>query len=576
MTDSQAKTCQNCQNQFTIEPDDFAFYGRVKVPSPQFCPDCRQQRRMTWRNDYNFFLRYCALCNNRVLSVYSPDKPMPVYCPKCWWGDGWDAREYERDLDTHKPFFQQFKELSDRVPALAILNDDGIASVNCQYTNYFALGKNCYMVINSWKVEECMYSVCLVGAKNVIDSAVILEGGEDLYHAINVEASFRSRYVFNSVGLMNCAFCFDCRNCSDCFMSVGLRSKQYCFQNKQYSKEEYVKILENYALHTWSGAERARRGFEEFILRYPRKYANIINSVNCSGDYLVNSKNSKHCYITVRAEDSKYFERGDTIRDSYDCLSGGEQELCYDSINPDNSYRALFTSYCHKDNDVLYSDSCQSSEHLFGCVGLKSAKYCILNKQYTKKEYDELVPQLIAEMKKRSEYGEFFPASLSPFCYNESVAQDEFPLSREQVVKMGLRWQENFAKTEGKETVATIPDDINEVGDVILRDVLACLSCRRNYRITEQELGFYRHHQIPIPRSCFFCRLNQLYKERGPVHLWMRTCQCSGIRSENGAYENTVPHFHDAGHCPNSFETSYAPDRPEIVYCETCYQAEVA
>ncbi len=27
--------------------------------------------------------------------------------------------------------------------------------------------------------------------------------------------------------------------------------------------------------------------------------------------------------------------------------------------------------------------------------------------------------------------------------------------------------------------------------------------------------------------------------------------------------------------CQNEFETSYAPDRPEIVYCERCYQQEV-
>ena len=569
------RQCQNCKQRFTIEPEDFKFYEKINVPPPTFCPDCRQQRRMTWRNDYNFYKRECALCNNKILSIYSGDKPAPVYCPKCWWGDKWDARDFGKSVDINKPFFPQFKELLDRVPALAILNDDGIASVNCQYTNYFALGKNCYMVINSWKVEECMYSVCLVGAKNAVDCAVILGGGEHLYHAINADISSRSRYIFNSVGLLDCAYCYDCRNCSECFMSIGLRNKRHCFKNRQCTKEEYEKILKEYALNTWSGSEKARKEFWEFILRYPRKYANIINSVNCSGDYLVNSKNTKHCYIAVRVENSKYFERGDTIRDSYDCLSGGEQELCYDSINPDNSYRALFTGYCHKDNDVLYSDSCQSSEHLFGCVGLKNAKYCILNKEYSKEEYERIVPELMEKMKERGEYGEFFPAALSPFRYNESVAQDEFPLSKDRVLAAGLRWQENFTKTEGKETLLDVPDDINEVTDKILQDVLVCASCKRNYRITAEELRFYRQNQVPIPRNCFFCRLTELYKERGPVHLWMRKCQCAGGKSGNGVYQNTAPHFHGAGKCPNEFETSYSPERKEIVYCESCYNSEI-
>jgi len=53
-------------------------------------------------------------------------------------------------------------------------------------------------------------------------------------------------------------------------------------------------------------------------------------------------------------------------------------------------------------------------------------------------------------------------------------------------------------------------------------------------------------------------------------------CQCAGTKAESGAYQNQDKHSHGEDHCPNKFETTYAPDRPEIVYCEQCYQAEVA
>jgi hypothetical protein len=266
----------------------------------------------------------------------------------------------------------------------------------------------------------------------------------------------------------------------------------------------------------------------------------------------------------VRVENSKYFERGDTIKDSYDCLSGGEQELCYESINPDNSYNASFTIYCHKNSNVFYSDSCQSSENLFGCVGLKKAKYCILNKQYSKEAYESIVPKIIEYMKKTGEWGEFFSSKFSPFCYNESVAQDEFPLSKEEAYKNGFSWQESFTKTEGKETSKEIPDNIEDVDASIINEILACRLCGRNYKITENELNFYKKNSIPLPHECFFCRLNELYKERGPVKLWHRQCICD---KEN--------HFHGAGKCEVEFETSYAPERLEIVYCEKCYQQEV-
>ncbi len=552
---SETKQCQNCKTDFTIELEDFNFYKKIDVPPPTFCPECRQQRRMTWRNDFNFFPRKCDLCGEKMLSLYSEDKSFKILCPKCWWGDGWDSREFSQEVNFNEPFFAQFKRISEKVPMLGILNDNNIASVNCDYTNYFALGKNCYMVINSWKVENCMYSMCLVSTKESVDCAVLLNGGENLYHAIYVDNSSRSRYVFNSSALLDCAFCFDCKGCTSCFMCFGLRNKSYCFKNKQYTRDEYKKTLEEYKLNSWSGVEKAKKDYKEFLLKIPHRYASINNCINCTGEYLTNSKNSKNCYITVRAENSKYFERGDTIKDSYDCLSGGEQELCYESINPDNSYNALFTTYCHKSSNVYYSDSCQSSENLFGCVGLKKARYCIFNRQYSKEEYNLLVSEIIEHMKKTGEWGEFFPSSFSPFCYNESVAQDEFPLLKYNAIKNGLSWQNSFTKTEGRETLKEIPDSINEIDNSIVNEILECRLCKRNYKIIQNELNFYKKNSIPIPRECFFCRLGELYKERGPVKLWHRKCMKTG--------------------CQNEFETSYAPERPEIIYCESCYNKEV-
>jgi len=64
---------------------------------------------------------------------------------------------------------------------------------------------------------------------------------------------------------------------------------------------------------------------------------------------------------------------------------------------------------------------------------LNTAKYCILNKQYTKEEYEKLMPKIIEYMEKTEEWGEFFPASLSPFGYNETIAMEYFPLTREEV-----------------------------------------------------------------------------------------------------------------------------------------------
>ena len=97
----------------------------------------------------------------------------------------------------------------------------------------------------------------------------------------------------------------------------------------------------------------------------------------------------------------------------------------------------------------MYIDNCYNSEHLFGCVGLRNKKYCILNKQYTQEEYEKIVPQIITHMQTTtakdgagSERGEFFDPQLSPFGYNETVANEYYPLSKEQAIARGYHRQE--------------------------------------------------------------------------------------------------------------------------------------
>ena len=80
---------------------------------------------------------------------------------------------------------------------------------------------------------------------------------------------------------------------------------------------------------------------------------------------------------------------------------------------------------------------------------------------------------------------------------------------------------------------------------------------------------------LPLPRLCANCRYYERTAHRNPMKLWHRKCTCSGTQSEKEIYKNTVAHTHGSAPCPVEFETSYAPERSEIVYCEQCYNAEI-
>ncbi len=571
---SETRNCQNCKQDFIIEPDDFSFYEKIKVPPPTFCPGCRSQRRLSWRNDTSLYNSKCYLCGKSVVTLYSAESGVIVYCNKCWWSDKWDAMDYGQDYDFSRPFFSQYKDFILKVPHIALINDNDVGSINCEYTQDFSFAKNCYMVFIAWKIENVMYSYYLINGKDMVDCMNVMANSQWLYECIQPEECYEVKYSHFAISCMNSQFLYDCRSCSDCFMCSGLRNQKYCFKNKQYSKEEYEKILSSYRLDTFSGVERAQAEFDEFILNTPRKYANILKSVNSTGDLLKNAKNSKFCFNVQSPEDSKWIDNADSPRDCYDLATGGELSMCYEGITCDHSNNNLFGIFSWKNEDVYYTQHCHSSKSLFGCVGLRSKKYCIFNKQYSKEEYEELVSKIIKHMNDMPyvdkngcdyRYGEFYPSELSYFGYNESVASGRYPLDKTDALHRNFNWQENIQRTIGKETlkIENIPDSIKDIYESILDEVLACIECSRNYKIVSSELEFYKKMNIPIPRRCFYCRNDNRIKRRNPFKLWHRECMCDKDNHEH------------VGKCEIEFETSYAPDRPEIVYCEKCYQQEV-
>ena len=180
--------------------------------------------------------------------------------------------------------------------------------------------------------------------------------------------------------------------------------------------------------------------------------------------------------------------------------------------------------------------------------------------------------------------GEFFPVELSPVAYNESMAQEYFPLNKEQALAEGYKWRDagerSYQVTLKPEDV---PDHILDVKDSITEEGVGCAHrgkcdqlCVTAFRITKDELGFYRKTGLPLPRLCHNCRTFERLKQRTGLQLYARTCECGGGTSRNEIYQNTSSHFHGETLCPNTFETTYSSNRKEIVYCEQCYQAEVA
>jgi hypothetical protein len=567
----ETKRCQNCKKDFTIESEDFNFYEKIKVPPPTFCPECRFQRRMTWRNERALYKRSCDLCHKDFISMYHKDSPFPVYCRECWYSDKWDATSFGRDYDFSKPFFEQWKELSQVVPRFGIFQRNAI---NSDYSNMVGECRNVYLSISVvLGSENIFYSWGVDKSFNIFDSYNVKES-ESCYENIECERNYNCQHLTLSHDCLDSFFLFDCVNCNNCALSSNLRNKEFYFRNKKLSKEEYFKEIERLNLKSRESRVRLSVEFDQLCKNAIHRYSNIYKSLNSTGNNIINAKNCFSGFFIYNVEDAKYCYRFINSKDSMDIDYAGKAELMYEyNTGALNDYNIKF-SYCAMDNvqNAEYIETCVVSQNLFGCISVKNKNNVILNKVYSQKDFFDLREKIIKHMSETPfidkkgrvyKYGEFFPIELSVFTYNESPANDFFPLSKEKIKENGYRWREPEIKNHLISIRSEeIPDSIEEVDEKILRETLECLHqekcehhCTKAFRLTKDELSFYKKWQIPISNKCYNCRHYERFKKVLPPKLWHRKCMKEG--------------------CENEFETSYAPERPEIVYCERCYQQEV-
>jgi hypothetical protein len=415
------KTCKQCSATFEITDEDQKFYEKVNVSDPTMCPDCRAQRRMAFRNERNLYHRKCDLSGKQIISIYSPDKPYEVYETSEWWSDKWDPFQYGRDFNFDRPFFDQFGELLRDIPHLSIMN---VNCENCDYTSYSYSNNNCYMTIATDLSEDCYYLDYSFSCKDCVDCMGLNECNY-CYSCLDCVNCYKSFYCQNCYNCSDIFFSSFCRNCKNCFGCVGLRNKEYHIYNKPVSKKEWEEKVENLIL-TPEVIQYSKKRSKEEKLKYPHPLGVFINCENCTGDYLSNSKNSFDCYDGKEMEDCKYCTLTPVeTKDCYD-VSGGGRELLYECYSTGIGQNNRFCGLCWNDiYDLTYCIFCMNaSNNLFGCIGLKKKQYCILNKQYSKDEYEKLVPKIIEHMKSTGEWAEFFPVELSPFSYNETAAQE--------------------------------------------------------------------------------------------------------------------------------------------------------
>lgn len=559
----EVKKCRKCNSTFEITNKDLDFYEKVSpsfwwkkynIPSPTFCSDCRQQRRLSFRNERNLYKRKCDATGKEIVSVYSPDKKLKVYNQDFWWSDKWDPMDYWINFDFNKTFFEQFNELLIKVPKINLDND--LSNINSEYVNFIVKAKDCYLCFWWWFWERVMFSNLAIRCLDSLDLYFSFDS-ENCYESINLKNCKNIFFSKNVIDSNKCYFIENCIWCEDCILSYNLNNKKYCVNNIQYSKDEYFKIKSDFISKlniNWNMIK-----FQEIFNRFPKKSLDIYNSELSLWELIVDSKNVFNSYVIQEWLNLKYCRESlFKIEDSYDCFqSWVNTSLWYEVLTSSmNIYNPLFSMVIRSNcNNIIYSSNIHNSSNLFWCVWLRNKQYCIFNKQYTKEEYEELVPKIIEHMKNTWEWWEFFPTSLSLFGYNETVAQEYYISDMEDALEKWFKWsnyEASFPKVEKIIPGSKLPYNIEDIPDDILNWAIECELTKKPFRIIKQELDFYRKHKLPIPR-----------RHPDQRHL-DRMCSINLKKL----------YYRKCDKCSISMQTIYWPERSEIVYCEECYSKE--
>lgn len=548
----QNKTCEHCKKEFSITEGELSLYKKVEIELPTICRDCRIKLHLSFWMFGKFRKGKSDLSGESLITVLPEKNRYPIYTLSEWHSDKWDAMNFGMDYNPELPFFKQLQTLQEKIPHP---HQNGSKNTGCDWCDDVWNSKNCYLSRSMEECEDLYYSYRNIRVKNSIDVTICFNC-EKCYDCSDCHHSYKLFYSQHSRDCIDSYFLYDCRNCQNCFMSWNLRGKSYCIENVEYGREEYQEKLKSFDLGSYPSIQVHKKCFEEIAQKEVVHRENFnLKAYNASGNYLINVKDCHNCNTINDSEDCFNCIRAMREKSTIDANGCWYSELIGNCADCVNSF-ALKYSVWSSSRYSEYLDLCLECEYCFGCVGLKKKKYCILDKQYTKEEYEDLKSEIISGMRKRGEYGQFLPYAMSAGPFNFSTGFPYFSeTKKEDILRLGGYWEDiDEGNIEGM-LASELPDDIKDVSNDITTKALICPETGWRFNIAQNELSFYRENNIPLPRKHFDVRTKGRLKYLTVLQSYSYVCF----------------------YCKKNIEAYYLPEwNYQKIACEECYKQNIA
>lgn len=289
-----------------------------------------------------------------------------------------------------------FKELHKLILAHPKRPAQILNSENCEVGDYIYYSKNLYNCFDCNKNSNGTYLFDTHNSANCADMDFSYES-EMCYDSVDATKCFNSSFLNNCQNLTDSDYSYDCSNCHDIFGCVRLKNKSFCIFNRQVSEEEYRQKVAEYKKLP---AERILAIVNDLYSKQPWTQTHEFQNENSPyGNYISYNKNSYMCF------DASYNEFCGYLYDS------SHHKYCYDitqSIDTEFSLEVTDSALIFNCDYVVWSKNCMDSSYILNCFGIKNSlgcvkldhkQYCILNRQFTKEEYERISKPLVAEIR---------------------------------------------------------------------------------------------------------------------------------------------------------------------------------
>lgn len=293
-----------------------------------------------------------------------------------------------------------FKELNRIIASLPKSPTKVVGSEECDFGDNLYYCKNLYSSFDSSNCTDSMYLYDSYMTATCIDCDYAVES-ELCYESVDPYKCFNCNYIEYCANLRDSMYCYSCTGGNDLFGCVNLQNKSFCIFNRQLTEEEYKIKVEKYKKLP---AEKVLQMLEELKQKFPITQTNGGHNENTEyGNYIHYDKNCYMCFDAAQDENCAY------VYDTFYCKN--TIDATYAGQNVDLSYEAVSSASIFNSNYVVWSKSCTDSSYLIscfnvknslGCVFLTNKEYCILNRQYSKEDYEKISSQILAELRTKN------------------------------------------------------------------------------------------------------------------------------------------------------------------------------